>query len=305
VGVVISADTKSDIIAYCPFHKNNDSPALNISLRPPHKWKCWNGKCNKRGNILSLLMMKGYTKTEAERIIKKGAYEVSDLYATVVAMMADPKEEARDEWRSVDYHDFIDQDRLNGYPVKSYMASRGVGEAAYNYFSMGYSKRKNMAVIPVFDERHQLAGVIGRELHTKRYQYSTGLARGRLIWNIQNAKLHQGIILTEGALDAVAIWQAGFENVGAVLGSAISPDQWRILRNYFTEITCFFDNDDAGQALTESIIDTVSDITVNVVTYPDRLVDGRPVKDPGELEVAEIQEMLLNRKTSIQWFLED
>jgi DNA primase len=314
IGVTISSETAREILCYCPFHSNRDTPAFNISVSPGHMWKCHNGKCGAKGNIVSLLTKKGYSRSEARMMLAKGVIEISDIEKAVrdILFPVDYTNKAEEDWREVDPGTFRKHDEKNDFPAKSYMLSRGITQEAVDYFGIGYSKGKHMAVIPVFNEASTLVGVIGREIATKRYQYSTGLGRGQLIWNINNAREHDSIILTEGSLDAVYVWQTGHENVGAVLGSSISPNQWRQLRKYFTEVTCFFDNDEAGQALTDSIIDGVADLSVYVVKYPDRMiqyeVDGeikeRPVKDPGELTEDEIREMISNRKSSIELLFE-
>ena len=310
VGVTVAGDTSTDLIAYCPFHINRDSPAFNITLKGPHLWKCHNGKCNKSGNIITLLTMKGFTFSEAEKMVLKGAIEVNDLLAIVEDIFKeDKKDAAAEQWSHINPEKFRDSDEEHGYPARLYLQGRGITQEAYEYFRMGFSPAKRMLVIPVFEPRGGLVGVIGREIESKRYQYSTGLGRGQLVWNLNNAKRHDAVILTEGALDAVYVWQAGYENVGAVFGSSISPNQWRELRRYFTEIICFFDNDEAGQGLTDSIIRDISDLAVSTVRYPDRFVpDGnggeRPIKDPGELSVEEIQQMVENRISSLSFLLE-
>lgn len=297
LGIIVTSGTFREIIAYCPFHSNKDSPAFNISLLPGHLWKCHNGKCNKTGNIVTLLTMKGYTRNEAEKMLIRGSYEISDLSALVERLMADPNNDSKEEWREINVAEFQSCDKECGYPARKYMRGRGISTRAYDFFGMGYSQGKHMAVIPVFDERGRLSGVIGRELSSKRYQYSTGLGRGELIWNLHNARKCENIILTEGSLDAVYVWQAGFENVGAVLGSAISPRQWKQLRKHFTEIICFFDNDEAGMAITETIVNSIHDMAVSYVEYP------RDVKDPGELTKREIRSMIEHRKTSLDLLL--
>jgi DNA primase len=307
LGVTVAGDTGTDLIAYCPFHSNRDSPAFNISKSTNHLWKCHNGKCNSQGNIISLITRKGYTVAEAERMVLKGSLEVTDLEKVIEAILGTNEKKSDHGWSKVDPTSFADADADNGFVARQYLAERGIGQGAYDHFLMGYAASKNMLTIPVFDERANLCGVIGREIEKKRYQYSTGLSRGELIWNIQNAKVNDSIILTEGALDSVYVWQAGYENVGAVLGSAISPKQWDQLRKYFTSIICFFDNDEAGEALTESICESVTDLAVFTVEYPDRMVeyidDGekktRPVKDAGELTAEEIQHMLENKLSSL------
>lgn len=309
MGVIVSGETAREIIAYCPFHKNRDSPAFNVSLRSPNPWRCHNAKCNKRGKtILSLITLKGFSHREAEKMLLSGEVEVDDLVKLVIDMMSDKKEVFVDEWRGVDPENFRDADRKAGYPAKLYLSGRGISEEAYDYFRMGYSPSKRMLVVPVFNEYDRLVGVIGREIESKRYQYSTGLGRGQLIWNLSNAKVHDTIILTEGSLDAVYLWQAGFPNVGAVLGSSISPDQWNQIRKYFTNVICFFDNDDAGDSLALSVCESVRDLAVSYVEYPDRKItftnslgeaEERNVKDPGDLTQDEIKGMVEDRKSSI------
>lgn len=275
-------------------------------------WRCHNGKCGKKGNIISLLTLKGYKRSEAERMVMSGAVEVDDLVTLLTEIMGETKgEAASQDWVGVDPNQFWMADKAAGNPAREYMNGRGIGDEAFDFFLMGYAKKKDMAVVPVFDERSTLVGVIGRELKTKTYRYSTGLGRGQLIWNINNARQYDSVVLTEGALDAVYLWQAGYKNSGAVLGSAISPNQWVQIRKYHSDVTCFFDNDDAGIALTEHVITQAKDLSVWFVEYPDRLISytdkegneqTRPIKDPGELTQEEIEFMMNNRKSSLELY---
>lgn len=297
-GVKIVSETDKDLLCYCPFHHNVDSPAFNIEKRSPYRWKCWNGKCDKRGNIFSLLTQKGFTKNEAQRTIFSGITTIDDFEELMQDLLAEP-EEKDNAWEHFDAVKFIEEDEAHGFRAKSYVLSRGITEEAYGYFGMGYSHKKDMLIIPVMSENDKMLGVIGRSIEGKQYRYSAGLQRGTTIFNANNAKLcgRTEIILTEGSLDSVYIWQAGFNCVGAVLGSAISPDQWKILRKHFTDIVCFFDNDDAGIALTDSVIKNAHGMGVSVVLYPDE------VKDPGDLSPETIQEMMEERVSGIELLL--
>jgi DNA primase len=299
VGVNVVAETETDLIGYCCFHHNVDSPAFNIEKRQPYRWKCWNGKCNQKGNIFSLLTKKGYSRNEARKMLLKGLADVDDLVELIKELLAEDGEDSN-EWRDADPIRFALDDKEHGYPALEYAKSRGITEDAYDVFQMGYSYKKNMLVIPAFNEHDEMLGVIGRAIEKKQYQYSRNLSRGSTIWNAnQVIKMHtDSIILTEGALDSVYIWQAGHRNVGAVLGSAISMRQWKLLRKYFTELVLFFDNDDAGKALTESIVKNVRDVSVRVVEYPS------DVKDPGELTPEEINQMLRTTRSSLELLME-
>ena len=302
LGFVVVGDTSTDLMCLCAFHNNKDTPSFNISLAPGHLWRCHNGKCDQKGNIITLLLKKGYTYSEAQKMILKGSYEVNDLLALVTDLMKEDEFSAEDDWRRVDVSKFRDADEEAGWPARLYLSDRGISQEAYDHFRMGYAASKNMLTIPVFNERGSLVGVIGRSIADKRYQYSSGMERRSIIWNANNAKVHSSIILTEGALDAVAIFDAGYDNVGAVLGSAISPHQWRVLRENFEEIVCFFDDDEAGWALTNSIIDNEKTLSVSVVLYPESLdEEGNHIKqDPGDLPKPVIREMIENRISSIE-----
>lgn len=297
VGVKVVSETAKDLLCYCPFHHNVDTPAFNMSKRTPFLWKCQNGKCNKRGNIFSLLTQKGYTYNEARKTIFNGVTSLDDFEELMEDLLSDIEEEAN-PWEHFDIETFRREDEENNFPARTYLAGRGINADTYDRFRIGYSKRRGMIVVPVFDETQTCLGVIGRSIDTKKYMYSAGLTRGTTIYNINNA-MHEGteIILTEGSLDSLYIYQAGYKNVGAVLGSAISENQWRLIRKYFTDIICFFDNDDAGIALTESVILNAQGMGVSVVGYPDE------VKDPGDLSAEAISEMIEDRIDSISILL--
>lgn len=302
VGVKVVSETEHDLLCYCCFHHNVDSPAFNIGKKSPYLWKCWNGKCNKRGNIFSLLTQKGYSPNEAQKMLFSGISSPDDFEELMQDLLSEPEEE-ENVWDGFDASKFRLEDINQGYRAKDYVLSRGITEESYDRFVMGYSHKKDMLIIPVSSVDDYLIGVIGRSIEGKQYRYSSGLQRGKTIFNIYNAiravkdRQVKEIILTEGSLDSIYIDQAGFQNVGAVLGSAISPDQWRLLRKHFTDIICFFDNDDAGIALTDSVIKNAHGMGVSVVGYPDDR------KDPGELSPEEIREMIEGRVSSIEILL--
>lgn len=309
VGVKVVAETEHDLLCYCPFHHNVDSPAFNISKRQPYPWKCWNGSCAQKGNIFTLLYKKGYSPAEVKKILVQGEVEPNEFLEFLEQILKEEEEQVN-PWKGYDYTRFAEDDKNSGYPARDYVLDRGITEEAYEHFHMGYSAKKDMLIIPAFHDNGEMAGVIGRSIKGKQYRYSNGLQRGTIIWNLNNAPEYQTdeIILTEGSLDAIYVWQAGHRNVGAVLGSAVSPQQWKVIRKHCGAITCFFDNDDAGKALQQTIINNTRDLMVSAVEYPDRLItldDGteRPIKDPGELTLEEIQHMVFSRKTALQFLL--
>lgn len=55
------------------------------------------------------------------------------------------------------------------------------------------------------------------------------------------------IILVEGYMDAVSLYQRGFNNVVASLGTALTEEQGRLLRKYSQQVILSYDSDGAGQ----------------------------------------------------------
>ena len=62
------------------------------------------------------------------------------------------------------------------------------------------------------------------------------------------------MILAEGYMDVIAINQAGFSNVVATLGTAITPEQARKLTQYAKEMIIAYDSDGPGQQATQKAI---------------------------------------------------
>ncbi len=55
------------------------------------------------------------------------------------------------------------------------------------------------------------------------------------------------IILVEGYMDAISLYQRGFDNVVASLGTALTDEQGRLLRKYCEQVILSYDSDGAGQ----------------------------------------------------------
>jgi len=78
----------------------------------------------------------------------------------------------------------------------------------------------NRVVVPIFDETGQPVGLSGRDITGQmksKYLNLAGEQRG--VWNSGAAAAYpDGLIITEGIFDGLALWQAGIKNVVAVCG---------------------------------------------------------------------------------------
>ena len=55
------------------------------------------------------------------------------------------------------------------------------------------------------------------------------------------------IILVEGYMDAVSLYQAGIRNISASLGTALTENQARLIKRYTKNVILSYDADQAGQ----------------------------------------------------------
>jgi DNA primase len=77
--------------------------------------------------------------------------------------------------------------------------------------------------------------------------------------------------LVEGYTDVITLHQAGIENVVSSSGTALTPDQIRLIKRLTPNITVLFDGDAAGIRASMRGIDLIleQDMNVRVLTFPD------------------------------------
>ena len=98
--------------------------------------------------------------------------------------------------------------------------------------------------------------------------YAINLLRGRKL---------DDVIMVEGYMDVISLHQSGIDNAVASLGTALTPQQARLLKRYAPKVYYAYDGDEAGQKAMLRGIDILreQDIEPRVIVIP----DGR---DPDE-----------------------
>ena len=87
----------------------------------------------------------------------------------------------------------------------------------------------------------------------------------------------KNIIIVEGYMDAISLYQRGITNVVASLGTALTEAQGRLLRRYSERVTIGYDSDGAGQAATLRGLEILQNIGCDV-----RILQISGAKDPDE-----------------------
>lgn len=78
-------------------------------------------------------------------------------------------------------------------------------------------------------------------------------------------------------MDVIAVNQAGFENVVATLGTALTPEQARLMSQYADEVIIAYDSDGPGQAATQKAINLLGEAGIKT-----KIIKMEGAKDPDE-----------------------
>ena len=116
---------------------------------------------------------------------------------------------------------------------------------------------KNRLIFPIFDYNNNVIGFGGRALsqnYLAKYINSPEtefFKKGFNLYNLNNAKSENkqsGIVfVVEGYMDAISLYQAGFKNVVATLGTAMTDSHLNLIWRYFNDPVVCFDGDRSGQ----------------------------------------------------------
>ena len=142
-----------------------------------------------------------------------------------------------------------------------------------------YDKFRNRLMLPVIDVQGNVVAFGSRVLDKSEPKYMNTpetpvYSKRRVLYGLNLAKKSKrpNIILCEGNLDIVTLHQAGFDNAVASMGTALTPEQIRLLSRFTKELILCYDNDNAGKIATEKALQLLnnSEFTVRVLQLPKR-----------------------------------
>ncbi len=122
---------------------------------------------------------------------------------------------------------------------------------------------KNRLMFPIFDYNNKVIGFGGRALgqnYLAKYINSPEtefFKKGFNLYNLNNAKTENKqssiVFVVEGYMDAISLYQAGFKNVVATLGTAMTESHLNLVWRYFNDPVVCFDGDRSGQNAAQKI----------------------------------------------------
>lgn len=140
-------------------------------------------------------------------------------------------------------------------------------------------------IIPIINHMDEVVAFGGRLLKkSDRAKYKNTretllFNKSRTLYNINLVKKEKragglsSIILVEGYMDAISLYEAGFHGVAASMGTSLTKEQARLLRRYTENVLISYDGDFAGQKANLRGLDILKQegLKVRVVPLPEGL----------------------------------
>lgn len=133
---------------------------------------------------------------------------------------------------------------------------QNLGLVLKNSKNQCYDRFRHRIMFPIIDQRQQMIGFGGRILEQGDPKYlnspeSPIFHKGRALYGLYQAiqinRTPDRLIVVEGYMDVISLFQHGIQNAVATLGTATSVQHIQLLRRYSDEICFCFDGDAAGK----------------------------------------------------------
>jgi DNA primase len=144
----------------------------------------------------------------------------------------------------------------------------------------------NRLMFPIINTRNKVIGFSGRIIGDGNPKYinsdaSPAYSKKDSLYAINltgsAVRANDLVILVEGQMDVIALYEQGIKNVTTALGTALTPEQAARLRKYTENVVISYDADAAGQKAALRAIDILNGKGMNV-----KVLVLNDMKDPDE-----------------------
>lgn len=171
-----------------------------------------------------------------------------------------------------------------GYDTQTMLTSNLIGKSQDGRL---YDKFRNRLMIPILDVKGKVIAFGGRVLDDSKPKYinspeSLVYSKGRNLFglNVAVKNVHgrlDKLLIVEGYMDAISLYQRGITNVVASLGTALTDNQGQLLRRHCDQVILGYDADGAGQTAIMRGIGIMQSMGVDI-----RVLQISGAKDPDE-----------------------
>lgn len=161
---------------------------------------------------------------------------------------------------------------------------------------------QNRIMFPLTDDSGRVLGFSGRiwtENDQQQGQAKYKNTRSTLIFNKSYELYHMDrakavakktheLYLMEGFMDVIAAYRAGISNAVASMGTALTSEHVRHLKQFTKKVILTYDGDKAGQNAIAKSLEILRDMTVEIVRMPNQMDPDEFLKANSEEELAKL-----------------
>lgn len=157
---------------------------------------------------------------------------------------------------------------------------------------------RNRIIIPITNERGKIIAFSARNFQDQNSDNKVAkyinspdtelFSKGKVIFNLDKARLpirqKDHVLVTEGHMDVVSLYQAGFHNVVASMGTSLSANHLSQLSKQSHKVYFVFDGDQAGQNAIYKAFKLATDIPVldtKAIVIPNGMDPDEWIKEKG------------------------
>lgn len=210
---------------------------------------------------------------------------------------------------------------ISGYGLVDYLKGLGYSEDVIVLANLGMRNErsrcrdrfKERLMFPIIDVRGNVVAFGGRTLKKEIPKYintadTPVFKKSSNLFALNFAKNtgQDKIILTEGYMDAVSLNQAGFSNVVAGLGTALTLGQVKLLGRYSDEVILSYDADEAGQKAAKKAMEMLREngINVKILSIPKAKDPDEYIRSNGKDGLIKFKNLIEQSKSDIEFKLE-
>lgn len=305
------------VMVCCPYHQEK-TPSMAISLEKP-VFFCHG--CHVSGHLSQLLRMGGLSRDLIDTLLPRGErvdFKAKKNLAARILRGEDP---------FVGNY-VLDEEILDAYRLApTLLLKAGFAMETLRHFEVGYDSKNLRITFPLRTVYGDLVGISGRTIldchddTIARYRiydrelkertdysvpqsYSMDSVKQALLWHGHVVRPlffteyeNDTLIIVEGFKAAMWVWQAGYQDVVALVGSYLSELHAEIIARVIKRVVLFLDNNEAGIKGTHQGARVLmrKGVEVFVASYPDER------EQPDALYPEEIDQALDGRMKIRDW----
>lgn len=280
-----------NIMACCPSHSET-RPSWGISVSQPHLHACF--ACGYKGSLRTLLLDRGWSFERVRNLL--GADPIS-----ASALSFSPADTAKKLPSEEELWPF----RLEP-PAVRYLKKRGILFKTMEKVGLLYHPLDRRILFPWFWE-NKFYGMTGRTIDADnlvKIEAYANLIKSEVLY-VPNRKLdgNKPLILVEGEMDALNVFQYYSINVAALGRGSMSRKQVTLLENLpvNSRVILCFDSDEAGERITRQVWTLLhkAGFELRVVNWSILKASGK--LDPGMLTDFELKTLIRSAERRSNW----